>query len=282
MLKRAIIALLSLLAASCSTRAVYAACAAGYIQITDPFLNPNGVPWTGSITYNLAYATTVNGATVVNSRQQFNVTSGISLCLAPGLYTPVTLNQNGSPQITQAWGVPVSGGPYTIAQIQGNITLMGSFGAVTLTGTPSAGQIPVATSATAATWQTSGAILSSKVTLLNSDVLALNSTPITLVPAPGAGLYIVVMFCVTSQNGNPAYTSSGPAAFQIGNNVVEDESIFYSSGDASLYFQFAPVVVTGDGSTFVNQPFTVRGTSAVTGSGGGMTITTYYQVVAIP
>lgn len=273
-----------LIAALFAARA-YAACASGFIQITDPFLLPNAAPWSGSIVYTLAYPTTVAGSSVPAAQQQFNVTSGISRCLAPGLYTPVQLFQGGTSfAVTQAWGVPVSGGPYTIAQISSNVTLMGSFGSVVLSGTPSAGQVPTATSPTAATWQTpaSGAILSTRVTLQQSDILNLSTIPVTLIGAPGAGKYLAILLCVTSQNDNPTYTSDGAAAFLIGNNVVGDQNIFFNSGDASFYFQFAPVVVTGDGSTLVNQPYTLSATGAVTGTGGTMTVITYYQVVTIP
>jgi hypothetical protein len=114
----------ALLAMHCGKRPLYAACASGFISIVDAFQLPNSQPWTGSIVYTLAYNTTVAGATIVNARQQFNVTNGISICLAPGIYTPVTLNQSGfNYGITQSWGVPNSGGPYTIAQIQGIINL---------------------------------------------------------------------------------------------------------------------------------------------------------------
>ena len=132
------------------------ACDAGFISIVDPFLNPDGSSWTGSITYTLRYATTVAGAFIVNAEQQFNVSNGINLCLAPGLYTIVMQQSGFAFSITSDWGVPVSGGPYTVAEISSNVTLQGSFGAVTLTGTPSTGQVPTATSPTAATWQTPG------------------------------------------------------------------------------------------------------------------------------
>lgn len=131
-------------------------CDAGFISIVDPFLNPDGSQWTGSITYTLRYATTVAGAFVVNAEQQFNVSNGINLCLAPGLYTVVMQQSGFTFSITSEWGVPVSGGPYTVAEISSNVTLQGSFGAVMLTGTPSTGQVPTAISPTAATWQTPG------------------------------------------------------------------------------------------------------------------------------
>lgn len=142
-----------------ASTAMQGACASGFIQITDTFLNPDGSAWSGSIVYTLAYNTTVAGQTIVGARQQFNVTSGISRCLAPGLYTPVTLQQSGFSYVqTTSWGVPIGGGPYTIAQIQGNITLTTSVGAVTVTtpyltlgGTASAPNIAANASATGGT-----------------------------------------------------------------------------------------------------------------------------------
>jgi hypothetical protein len=133
-----------LLLAALTTSYALAACTTGFIQITDPFLNPDGSKWTGSITYKLSYNTTAAGATIVGSTQNFNVSDGISLCLAPGLYTPVTLNQSGqrSP-ITTQWTVPATGGPYTIYQVtggggaigvQGNTGPTGPTGATGATG----------------------------------------------------------------------------------------------------------------------------------------------------
>jgi hypothetical protein len=205
---------LILIAALFATRA-FAACASGFIQITDPFLNPNSTPWRGSIVYTLAYNTTVAGATVVGARQQFNVTSGISICLAPGLYAPVILNQGGfSAPITNSWGVPVSGGPYTVAQIQGNITLQGTFGSVALSGTPLAGQVPTAISSAAAIWQTpaAGGLLQSNTVTVSSAQLLSNS-PIVLVPAAGSGMVVFpVAIRIKLAFGTVAYAArdSGP------------------------------------------------------------------------
>lgn len=132
------------------------ACGAGFISIIDAFLNPDGSQWTGSITYTLRYATTAAGATVVNAEQQFNVANGIDICLAPGLYT-VVLQQSGFAfAIASEWGIPISGGPYTVAEISSNVTLQGSFGSVLLLGSPVTGQVPTAVSSTEATWQTPG------------------------------------------------------------------------------------------------------------------------------
>ena len=99
-------------------------CAAGFISIVDPFLNPDRSAWTGSIVYTLLINSTAAGATVVGARQQFDVsTTGINICLAPGLYA-VTLNQSGvTYAVTSQWTVPNSGGPYTVAEISSSTTL---------------------------------------------------------------------------------------------------------------------------------------------------------------
>jgi hypothetical protein len=106
-------------------------CDTGFINIVDPFLNPDSTVWTGSITYTLQYATTVAGATLVEARQVINVSDGIDICLAPGLYT-VVYNQSGQRlPVTSQWTVPPTGGPYTIADLEGVGPVTGS---LTVTG----------------------------------------------------------------------------------------------------------------------------------------------------
>lgn len=106
-------------------------CDTGFINIVDPFLNPDSTVWTGSITYTLQYATTVAGATLVEARQVINVSNGIDICLAPGLYT-VVYNQSGQRlPVTSQWTVPPTGGPYTIADLEGVGPVTGS---LTVTG----------------------------------------------------------------------------------------------------------------------------------------------------
>ncbi len=92
-------------------------CSIGFISIVDSFLNPDSSDWTGSITYTLLYATTAAGATLIQARQNINVSDGIDICMAPGLYN-VTYNQSGQDYpVSAQWNVPSSGGPYTIAAI---------------------------------------------------------------------------------------------------------------------------------------------------------------------
>jgi hypothetical protein len=256
MLKRISIAALMLGAAFCGQRPVYAACASGFISIVDPFLNPNGSAWTGSIVYTLAYNTTAAGATVVGSRQQFNVSSGINICLAPGLYAPVTLTQGGfSYVITNSWGVPTTGGPYTVAQIQGNITL----------------QAP--------------GLLTSTVMLTPTSLLALATVPATLVPAPAANQIIYPLTVICQQINATTVTDDNDLLFGYGSIAsffqVSTWNILQGTGAAnevnSLVFNFA--VLNNSTASYAGKPLIVYADNAVTqpgGVSGNAYITTYY------
>lgn len=115
----------------------FGACPAGLQQITDSFLTPDGAPWVGAITYKLASNTTAAGATYVGATQNINVTNGLSLCLVPGLYTPVTLRQSGSQTATTTqWGVKDTGAPFSYADINGVVVLNGATGATGAQGNP--------------------------------------------------------------------------------------------------------------------------------------------------
>lgn len=136
-----------LLSAALFASHAFAACQSGFISIVDPFLNPDGSQWSGAITYTLAYNTTAAGATIVSARQNINVFNGLSLCLAPGIYSPVTLQQSGQRYpVTTQWTVPVLGSPLTYAQITGAVSISGYSSGLTLPATCTVGQAFLLTS----------------------------------------------------------------------------------------------------------------------------------------
>lgn len=234
-------------------------CASGFISIVDSFLLPNGTAWSGSIVYTLGYNTTAAGATIVNSRQQFNVTSGINICLAPGLYTPVVMNQGGiSFPVTQSWGVPSSGGPYTIAQIQGNITLQ------------------------------SNGLQSNTVTVSNAQMLALNAAAVTLVPAPSANIVLVPARIVIEQQ-NATYVSDDQLLFIAAgtfsmHTVVGDFGPLSGMGGTYLDSYFFPGTINGQAASYAGLPLIAYADDVVTqpgGTGGNVTITTWYVTFTV-
>lgn len=224
------------------------------IQITDPFLLPDGSNWTGTIIYTLLYATTLNGSTVVGAQQAIQVTNGISIQLAPGLYT-VQLNQSGLRDvITAQWGVPTSGGPYTVAEISSNVTL-----------------------------QAAGSQIATTI-LTEAQVLALHTTPQACVPSPGAGFAIQPLSINVSQAGSASYSVTGDESlfFGLGSNLLAQLEIFAgSSGYADYLYSINPdQTFDGEASGYANLPLIASTTTNPTGSGGNVTITVVY--VAVP
>lgn len=232
------------------------ACASGLISIVDPFLLPNGQPWSGSVVYTLGYNSTSAGATFVGARQQFNVTSGINTCLVPGLYTPVSLQQGGiSYAVTTQWTVPASGGPYTIAQLSGAVQLVPQL------------------------------LFSNTVTWSNAQVLALSTVAQQLVPALGAGV-VIVPVRIMYEAANDVYVQSGTlniAAGNFGSNVVVGAfGPFNDSGLADYLFSyFFPGTIVGDSSLNVNQPLIAYASIPVTGMGGNVYVTTWYYTYTV-
>jgi hypothetical protein len=229
-------------------------CDSGFISIIDPFLNPDGTQWTGSITYTLLYATTVAGVTIVNAEQQFNVVNGINLCLAPGLYS-VNLQQNGiNHSVNTSWGVPATGGPYTVAQISSNVTLQAS------------------------------PTLQAKVVLTEAQMLTLNASPVTLIPAPGVGFAIQPFLIAINQLGTPSYTNGDESFFAyLGATPVAQLECFGTQGGEPFLYSIATDNNTFSGATSLYENLALTGTTSIelTGSGSNVIVTVYYMVVPL-
>ena len=258
----------------------FAACASGYISIVDPFTLPNGQSWTGSIVYTLAYNTTVAGATTVQAQQNLQVTNGINICLAPGLYTPVQFNQSGVRYVlTQSWGVPSTGGPYTIAQIQGTITLGG--GAQGPAGPTGPAGATGPQGPTGATGPSGGLLQRTDVIMTEAQFIALGVTKAVLIPAQGAGTMIVPLYGILNQTGTPSYASSqNELNFNIGTVQLSQWTILGQEFDLTYiannnFLSFAGAI-NGVSTLWINQPFTVQADSAITGAGGPVQFTIWW------
>ena len=234
-------------------------CDSGFISIVDPFLNPDGSQWTGSITYTLLYATTVPGATIVNAEQQFNVVNGINICLSPGLYR-VVLQQNGfAYSITTSWGVPASGGPYTVAEIQGNITLQPNV------------------------------LQANTITVTNEQMLALDTTAITLLPALGPNVIAWPIRLLCQQTN--AFYVSGSQLLELAFGTLDSHtgvgSFGFLSGTGNakdIDTLFLPGTLNGESTLYANLPLIGFADGPVTqpdGAGGTVTITTWYLTFSV-
>lgn len=233
-------------------------CDTGFINIVDPFLNPDSTVWTGSITYTLQYATTVAGATLVEARQVINVSDGIDICLAPGLYT-VVYNQSGQRlPITSQWTVPPTGGPYTIADLEGvgpvtgSLTVTGPFIAmstVTMTSLINAAARPYVATDSVGLLSTGNlalvAISGSASDLASGTVAAARGGAGTLsglLKANGAG---VVSAAVAGTDYSVA-TNGTNAQFLTSNGAGGFGTAVSSTGTGSVVLATSPTLTTPD------------------------------------
>jgi hypothetical protein len=258
------------------------ACNSGYISIVDPYLLPNGAHWTGTITYTFSFATTVNGATTVGTISTQGITSGVNLCLAPGIYSPVVSVQSGQKPVTSQWTVPNSGGPYLIANLIGGINLV--TGATGPTGPAGSNG---ATGATGVTGPTGGGggggtLISSVTSLSDAQVQALGATPITVVAAPGAGKIILPMAMALYVPGVSTYNCGTLTFSMAGNDIYDFGSAFqpgtnYIEPSANGNFNTTQGAIFGNNSTWTNQAMTI-GCTGISGAGNGAVVTIWYLV----
>lgn len=252
------------------------ACNSGYISVVDPYLLPNGANWTGTITYTFSFATTVNGATTQGTVSTQGITNGVNLCLAPGIYTPVVSVQSGQRPVTSQWTVPASGGPYLIANLIGGINLV--TGATGPTGPPGA---------TGATGPTgggggSGTLIVSVTSLSDAQVQALGATPITVVPAAGAGKIILPMAMALYVPGVSTYNCGTLAFAMAGSDIYDFGSALqpgtnYIEPSANGNFNTTQGEIFGNNSTWTNQAITISCTG-ISGAGNGALLTIWYLV----
>jgi len=233
-------------------------CDTGFINIVDPFLNPDSTVWTGSITYTLQYATTVAGATLVEARQVINVSDGIDICLAPGLYT-VVYNQSGQRlPVTSQWTVPPTGGPYTIADLEvvgpvtGSLTVTGPFIAmstVTMTSLINAAARPYVATDSVGLLSTGNlaliAISGSASDLASGTVAAARGGAGTLsglLKANGAG----VVSAAVAGTDYAVATNGTNAQFLTSNGAGGFGTAVSSTGSGSVVLATSPSLTTPD------------------------------------
>jgi hypothetical protein len=117
-----------------------------------------------------------------------------------------------------------------------------------------------------------------KVTLSSAEVLALNSTPITLIGAPGAGKISVVASCIFQYNFNTAaYVSAGNFNLVMGSNNIIQLGGVITLG-SSIIKQSAPSSATVLANTSLQATVTVA--NPTTGD-GTIDIYLWYYVLTL-
>lgn len=131
-----------------------------------------------------------------------------------------------------------------------------------------------------------GPILSASVTLTSAQVLAIFTTPVTIVPAPGAGLAIVPVFVAYNYTfGGTAYTDGG-GNLQLQIGTIPAFGAFATVGFWDQAVSKITVQTTQRSvqnvSAWANKAMQVsQNTANPTGGNGTVTVTVAYMVVPV-
>jgi hypothetical protein len=182
-------------------------------------------------------------------------------------------------------------GDYTVSQVTGAAPLASP----ALTGVPTAPTAALGTSttqiATCQFVQQTGntPVLSASVTLTSAQLLALHGTPITLVPAPGAGVVIYpTQIVLEYKYGTVAYTINGDSIILDYNNA--GSALKQTFAETGFFDQTASQIGFLDGvvaraalTVAANQPFTIgaSGGSDMTLGNGTLVVYIYYALITL-
>jgi len=178
---------------------------------------------------------------------------------------------------------------YTVSQVTGAAPLASP----TFTGVPSGPTAAQGTSTTQlATTQFvqqagNSPVLFALVSLTSAQLLALNTTPITLVPAPGAGVAIAIFAIYMEYKYNSVVYTINGATLQFDYNNAGSalkttfaETGFFDQASSQLAL-IAPATVHGALTVAANQPYTLGATggSNMTLGNGTAGLFVYYTLV---
>lgn len=123
------------------------------------------------------------------------------------------------------------------------------------------------------------------VTLSSADILALNTTPITLVAAPGAGKYLGIHKVLVHLTGSTtAYTLVDSVGVRLtGSTPFLSLATLLSGDTGNRTYQFSTLEPSGGTSAFENTAvdlYAIDGDPTL--GDGGLVITVWYSIEDVP
>lgn len=162
----------------------------------------------------------------------------VAICLFAVAYVGIMGLVSGSAQAQytppRTSGPTGPTGPRGVTGVQGVTGVTGATGARGATGS------------TGATGANSGILLSTPVTLSESQIRGMFVTPVVVIPAPGSGNVIVPVVCTL--------------------NALFGSSAFAGGGTIALYYPGTQFATSTAGVTLLSAPFSANQMSAVVGS----------------
>lgn len=150
------------------------------------------------------------------------------------------------------------------------------------------GQVLSSNAAGILSWASTGT-LSATVIVAAADLLTLNTIPIQIIPAPGAGNMISIVGATMEYVFNiTPYTVAAGSQLQLFISTIEVGSDIAATGlldqGANTFgFTTAANQITGiPTATVANQPLTIKNSStAFTGGNGTLVVTVYYNIIPV-
>lgn len=161
-----------------------------------------------------------------------------------------------------------------------NVTIDGT---LKLTDAPTNGYVLTTDGSGNASWQASGSgvVMSATVTLSSAEILALHTTPKTIIAAQGAGTIIQPLSYFISSSSGTAYSTDVIASFILNGSTWQNASVFGANSTVQARLSTSSIS-TSPSSTWSNGAFAVT-TPTSNPTGGTMTvkITVLYTVITL-
>lgn len=236
----------------------------------------NGINFATSATTNACNASNITSGNLptaqLPSLTSANVWigSGANIAIAVSISGDATLSNSGGLVVTKTNGVAFATSATTDTTNASNIT---------------SGTLPLAQLSGITTTQMDPTALQMiQVNLSSADIKSLNSSPKTIINAPGAGKIIVpVNMMISYTYGTAAYTSGGNLFFEWNTAActsAANSSVFTTA--ASTVAQFVPTNTTATQTAAGNQALRLTNQTANFATGDGTAVVTvWYRVLTL-